>query len=886
MESSCENNICDKCRLKNVLNYNGIVGNLGSEVMVVGGSSLDSPFEDISASIYKVSNNLNTPVSYYFTTAVKCAVDKKPTLVSIKKCNPYLKEELEILQPKFVLVLGEVAFKALLFNFDLVTRRKLEIESFAGTHIEKDGVFYFIVNDIVSASKTHGKKYAFDLHLKKFIKYATGKLKIEPVFYKEADSEKDLVYMKETSERTGIISIDIETDPDTAFLPKSEILTVSLTVKERESICIPLAFPTENYFRKWNFTPKVSPLLSISYLKKILKNPSVTKVFHNGAYDITWLEHILGCEVINYDDTMIMKYLMNQNDQERKGLKPLIKEYTDMGSYEYNIKQYVGPGESYSNIPPEVLIGYNNSDTDGTLRLYNIFKPKIQELKLENVHYGFMIPRLRGIINLQKDGLALDTEKCVKIKEHYENELIELFSKLKTVPQVANFERLSQMEFNPGSDKHKFAMVYGGELTTKEEVPRPLNDKGKKIGKKELKKLYYNGFNLEPILVSAKNAKTGKKERRKSFGKKAIQTYLKSVFKDVEYLDPINTFNLEPLPDKSDLIRYIKIVTEINTIQTQLSNHIAPFIDKWSKTTDRRVHTSYDITGTSTGRLASRAPNLQNLKRDGFVKEVFMSRWGNEGILIELDYKQLELFVMAIVSQDPKFVHAFLNDIDLHKKVAANIVFRVPEEKVTKQMRTMAKTVNFGMIYGKTAFTLCDDLNVTEKEAEVILNGYFKEYNGVYNYKQRIISQARSDGFVTTVMGRRRYLDYTDPNGADRQAVNTTIQSPASDVCVTAVSQQQEYFAKVAHDRMIKLMLKGFEESRIAVVCGTVHDSIIIDTKKEHINEVIQAAKLIMENTNLEWITIPLKVDVKYGPNLRHMEEWVPGEKIVFEEAA
>jgi DNA polymerase-1 len=277
--------------------------------------------------------------------------------------------------------------------------------------------------------------------------------------------------------------------------------------------------------------------------------------------------------------------------------------------------------------------------------------------------------------------------------------------------------------------------------------------------------------------------------------------------------------------------------------------------------------------------LASRNPNLQNLKRDGFVKEAFVSRWGDEGILLEADYKQLELFVMAIVSQDPKFVHAFLNDIDLHTKVAANIVFRCSEEKVTKQMRTATKPVNFGVIYGKTAYSLKDDLNVSEEEAQRILDGYHEEYNGVKAYKDRIISQARADGYVTTVMGRRRYLDYSDPNGADRQAVNTTIQSPASDVCVTAVNQQQEYFAKIARELTRKIIQdivnsNQYTKEEAAIVCGTVHDSIIVDSKKKYVNEIAQAVKLIMENTGLEWITIPLKVDIKYGPNLRNMMEW------------
>jgi len=1017
---------CDKCSLKG--NLYGNKGNPESKVLVVSGSNYDTHFEDIMTRIGSAAADTSLPISYYCTTAVKCVTDKKPSMALIRKCNSYLKKELEIIKPKFVLVVGETAFKALLWDFDLVTRRKPEIDACAGSHIIKDNVVYFVIHDLRAIKADYIKNAELKEHLKDFIKYVNGLKKIKPVHYKEIESEEDLIYILKEAEKTGRISVDIETDPLTAFLPNSEILSISFTVKEGESFCIPLSWPTNSYFKKWGFIPKINVLLAILYIKKILANPNIVKIFHNGAYDITWLEYIFSCEVKNYDDTMIMKFLMNQNDKDRKGLKLLTKQYLDMGYYEYQIKQYVGEGESYSNIPPRILMHYNNCDTDATLRLWNIFTPKIKELKLEDIHYKFMIPNLRGIINLQKDGIAINKNLCVEMKYKEEERLVGLFSELRTLPQVANFERIVGLEFKPSSPKHMFAMVYGGELTSEEEVPRKIDSKtGKKIGRKELIKVDYNWFNLKPIMVSAKNSVTGKREQRKSFGKEAIKKYLKGIYKGIEYLDPINTYNLDSLPCNTDIMKFIKLISEISSIETQLSNHIIPFIDIWSKTIDGCVHTSYDITGTTTGRLAciakgtmisypdrinscigtkkiediragdevytfddnnnclikkvnwagrtgyeqcltliyrlngkeitldttydhkirlfggawreaihidnrhkvlalgqdylgievpitasvfriqnslmqdvynleveethrfiangicvknSRSPNLQNLKREGFVKRAFISRWGDEGILLEFDYKQLELFIMAIVSHDQKFVYAFTHGLDLHTKTAAHIVFHVLESAVTKQMRTNAKITNFGMIYLKTAYTLKDDLNVSEEEAQRIIDNFFIEYSGVKKYIDTVINTARSKGYVTTIMGRRRYLDYSlDPNGADRQAVNTTIQSPASDVCVTAVNQLQEYYAKVAKAVTNKIVKKVFdinqrENERVAILSGTVHDSVIVDCKKKYINEIVSASKLIMENTGLKFITIPLKIDVKYGPNLLDTEEW------------
>jgi len=871
-------------------------GNPASQVMVIGGCDFDSDRNIVASQFNQASTEIGLPADYYYTTAVKCRVSKKPTITLIKKCNQYIKREIDIIKPKYVMLIGETAFKAVLWDFDLITRRKPEIDACAGAHIIKDGIIYLPVHNFKDIEHDTSKRYNFQEHIKKFLQLINGQKKITPTYYKEVDSEKDLIHVKDTAEQTGRIAVDIETSAFTPFLPDSEILTVSLTVNEAESFVIPMSWPHNNYFNKWNYTSKSNGMLDLAYLNKILKNSNITKIFHNAAFDIIWLETILGLTVTNYDDTMLMKFLMNQNEQERKGLKPLLKQFTDIGFYEYALKQYVGEGDSYMNIPPGVMIDYNGGDTDGTLRLWNRFRPMLKDKELWDIHYNFMVPKLRGIMDLVKTGIALDVPHCIRMRETNEDKLVELFSNLRSLKEVANFERQTGLEFKPGSDKHKFAVVYGGEVTTEEEVPRPIVN-GKKKGKKEFQKVIFeNGFNLETITVSAKS-KTGKREQRKSFGRTAIQKYLKSIYKDVEYLDPINTFNLDPLPDDTNIMKFIKLSTEISSIQTQLSNHIEPFINLWGKTVDGCVHTSYDLTGTATGRLSSRNPNLQNLKRDGFVKEAFVSRWGDEGILIEADYKQLELFVMAIVSQDPTFLHAFTHDIDLHIKTAANIVFRCAEDAVSKQMRTMAKTVNFGIIYGKTAYSLKDDLNVTEEEAEAILAGYFREYPGVYNYCERIKAEARAKGFVTTVMGRRRYLDYSDPNGADRQAVNTTIQSPASDVCVTAVNLLQQYYRKVATDRTTKLVSgkldhidyqleEEIRKNAVAVACGTVHDSIIVDCKKQFLNPIAKATKLIMENTGLPWLSIPLKIDIKYGKNLRHMTEWDGESEIILDKAA
>lgn len=835
MKKECET--CEFSKNSNSTNEN-------VNVMIVTSGNNEEINANIISTFYKLTLNLIPKYKYFLTSAVKCQTEAEPTKLSIEKCNHILKAELNKVKPKYVLIVGKGAFKALLWNLSLKQTRKIDILKLEGTYIEEENIVYIPIEYTTDTLELIRK-------IHRFVEISTESEILPIKAYKEVE-EKDLDYIKETAIKTGVISVDIETNCLSPFMPTSEIISTAISVKEGEAFWFPMSIKSGQYFKKWDFSPKLSVNKSLEFLNSILIHDKVKKKYFNMAFDVMWQEVLQGIIVLNMDDVMVRKYLMNQGDKERNNLKYLSKKYTKIGYYEHAIAQYINSEENndkhFDNIPPEKMLVYNCADADATLQLENIFEPQCKKLGIDVFYQNFIIPRLRGIIDLQKDGMAVDFKLCKELIKEYTDKINSLKYELKSIPQIIQYERETKKEFNPASTKQIFSVVF----------------KERKEGSDGA------NFNIEAIKIARKNNKSKKYEKTLSFGEEAIKSFLKENINNNDYLEHINTFDLNALPSHIEgiddiFLKFTKIVATIKTISTQLSNHISPFSSMWGNSIDGLVHTSYDITGTTTGRLNSRNPNLLNLSREGFVKKVLISRWKDNGVLIEGDFKQLEIYVLAILSKDERLCSYLLKGEDIHKKTAAEVVFKVPEAQITKKMRTDAKKVVFGIIYGKTEYSLAKDLNVSINDARDILSNYFKEFSGIKRYMDVTKSIAHSKGYITTIMGRKRYLDYqTDYQGADRKAINTSIQSPAADICLTAISMEQEFCKKLA----IKY------NEKVAVVCNSVYDSITTDTKTEHLEEVIKAKKYIMENVPLKWIDIPLKIDIKYGKNLLEMKEF------------
>jgi DNA polymerase-1 len=271
-----------------------------------------------------------------------------------------------------------------------------------------------------------------------------------------------------------------------------------------------------------------------------------------------------------------------------------------------------------------------------------------------------------------------------------------------------------------------------------------------------------------------------------------------------------------------------------------------------------RVHTIYNQAVAATGRLSSNNPNLQNIPirtaRGQQVRKAFVPR-DDQHVLMAADYSQIELRIIAALSKDEGMLAAFLNNEDIHQATAAK-VFNVPLEEVTRTQRGNAKTVNFGIIYGVSAFGLSQQTDLNRTEAKELIDTYYATYPKLRNYIHEQVDFARDNGYVTTVLGRRRYLkDINSQNAvvrgaAERNAVNAPIQGSAADIIKLA---------------MIAIQSKLESENWKAKMLLQVHDELVFDVPKEEVEALQKMVKNEMENAFS--LDVPLVVDMGIGTN-------------------
>ena len=277
-----------------------------------------------------------------------------------------------------------------------------------------------------------------------------------------------------------------------------------------------------------------------------------------------------------------------------------------------------------------------------------------------------------------------------------------------------------------------------------------------------------------------------------------------------------------------------------------------------------RVHTSFNQTGTETGRLSSSNPNLQNIPiKTGIGRKVRQAIIAscNENYLLSCDYSQIELRILAHLSKDENLISAFKEDKDIHK-TTASLIYGLEEKDITDLMREMAKRVNFGIVYGLTPYGLSRDLGISLDGAQAFIDAYFVRYPRVKEYIQEQIKKAKNEGFVTTILQRRRYIPEINNKNqnirqfAERQAINTPIQGSASDLIKLAMIQIYNQIRKRA--LKTKMILQ-------------IHDELVFDVPDEEIDISIRLVKDRMENVLKS--EVPIKVVIKKGKNWLEMEE-------------
>ncbi|MGN0186808.1 MAG: DNA polymerase I [Paludibacteraceae bacterium] len=310
---------------------------------------------------------------------------------------------------------------------------------------------------------------------------------------------------------------------------------------------------------------------------------------------------------------------------------------------------------------------------------------------------------------------------------------------------------------------------------------------------------------------------------------------------------------LESLRGKHEIIGKI---LEYRGLKKLLSTYIDA-LPKLINPTTGKIHTSFNQTVTATGRLSSSNPNLQNIPvRDEQGREIRKAFIAEPGcVFLSADYSQVELRIMAHLSGDKRMVAAFENDYDIHAATAANI-FKVPIENVTPEMRRKAKTANFGIIYGISGFGLSERLQIPRGEAQKLIDGYFETFPEIKNYIEQTHETARQNGYVETLLHRKRFLpDITSRNAvvrkfAERNAVNAPIQGTAADII------------KIA---MVRIAKRLADEGLKTEMILQVHDELNFNVPNNEIEQVKSIVKTEMENAFR--LTVPLKVDIGIGQN-------------------
>jgi len=299
----------------------------------------------------------------------------------------------------------------------------------------------------------------------------------------------------------------------------------------------------------------------------------------------------------------------------------------------------------------------------------------------------------------------------------------------------------------------------------------------------------------------------------------------------------------------------IDAILEYRRLTKLNSTYVDGFVDLIDES--GRIHSVFHQTITQTGRISSSEPNLQNIPvRQSLgrqLRKLFIAQPGWK--LVDADYSQIELRVLAYISQDKKMLDAFRSGADIHTKTASE-VFKVAPDFVTPELRSRAKAVNFGIVYGISDFSLAGDIKVTRKEAKQYIENYFETYRDIKDYLDQTVLSAKANGYVSTIFGRRRYIPELSVQNhnvrafGERVAMNTPIQGSAADLL------------KIAMVSVYRRLRQENMQSRIIL---QVHDELILECPEREVDRAKQI--LIEEMENAGNIGIPLKVDLGVGDN-------------------
>ena len=634
--------------------------------------------------------------------------------------------------------------------------------------------------------------------------------------YRALTTLPELTSYIDSALKAPLVAYDSETDGlDTIT---ANILGFSLCYEAGKAVYIPIARQSDDLFADSTGIPLKDAL---TQLLRLFQAKSVTVAMHNAKFDLKVLatnikkagfknaeltEKILESSIY---DTMIYAWLQNpeRTGKNSYSLESLGEQILGLKGIEFS--DIVEKGQTFADVPLEKAAPYGAEDADFTLKLAQA---------------------------QQKDGFAPSTKLRDRTASPTQPPVVECRDSGVSRPPL---EKLFQLEMKvlPILTKMELTGIHL-DTATLHAYNKELTE-GIAAAEQSIYKEVGHEFNiaspkqLQTVLFEERGLKAGKKT-------KTGYSTDTSVLEELAFEDPVP--------------RMILDYREMAKLKSTYVEALPKLVDDQG-----RIHTDFVQTGTATGRLSCRDPNLQNIPvRNEAGRRIRSAFTAPEGkVLISADYSQIELVVLAHLSGDKNMSQSFIDGTDVHKATAA-LIYGVAPDEVTPEMRRTAKTINFGVIYGMSAFRLARDLGISRPQASQFIENYFAQYSSVDAFIKDTIKKAEENGWVETLFGRRRPImninsrNKLEKAAAERIAVNTPVQGSAADIVKTAMLAVSD--ALKTSDSPARLLLQ-------------VHDELIFECPddKATIDTTIALIKDKMENAVK--LNVPLRVSIEYGKN-------------------
>ena len=793
--------------------------------------------------------------------------DREPKKIEITACVGYLMSEIELLKPDLIVPMGNIALE--IFGYVGISKWRghlLEWTARPGIHLYPTYHPSYIERNS-HRSDIH-KQFVDDLRQAiGFFDGSTMKEKSSDVSYAVVDTIEAFAEMMQYLGGTPIIAVDTETR-SRDFKKTESLLCMSLSAKENTGLVIPFYRHREKQYPSNDLEPvfTTGDLDTIIWpsLRLLLENPATTKVFHNYAYDEAFLRThgITFGYPSSVEDTMFMHYVLDP--EALHDLKSLAFLYTNMGEYDQDLDDVRSQltktlkknksEVTFDYVPDEILWPYSAADADATIQMYHVLKPRILNEGLYDVYRNYPMPTRWVLNDVEREGVSIDVPYLDDLILKYEQMVASKFQAIQEHPEIVRFCKTKRDAFMNKKQKQYLTLQTNMMENERAELdPLPVFNPNSYI---QLSELILKQLQL-PVV------KQNKRTKNPSFDEDAIKIYARKH------------------PFMALLSEYRSLSALNSTFVVGLRSHVS---------NDSRVHTNYLVHGTTTGRLSSRDPNLQNIPREAKdIKDAFVA---DEGCWwVGFDYKQAEFRALANFSKDPQMIRDINAGHDIHKLIAAlNIGIKIPSgdidsvtfqdltKNVTKDQRQIAKNVVFGVMYGRGAESVATQLGITVTEAQHILQVFFERYLQARFWIDQNIKSVRVLGYSITLFGRRRY--YPDINSSnaseraasEREATNAPIQGTVTDItnAIGAVRIKKKMTDDLQHQL--------HPQTRQIL---TIHDALYYNIHPDDLK--IMVPMIIHEMTApITGFDVRLEVDVSIGESWGSTVELTQRELDVF----